>query len=49
MLTSTLYYSETMFEVATSDGLGEDAYTKKYIILTVDLDVWVKVTRNVNL
>ena len=25
-------YSDTKFEVATSDGLGGDAFTKKYII-----------------
>ena len=40
-------YSDTKFEVSTSDGLGGDAFTKKYTILTVDLDVWVKVTRNI--
>ena len=40
-------YSGTKFEVATSDCLGGDAFTKKKIdYLTVDLDVWVKVTRN---
>ena len=36
----------TKFEVATSDCLGGDAFTKKIDYLTVDLDVWVKVTRN---
>ena len=25
-------YSDTKFEVSTSDGLGGDAFTKKYII-----------------
>ena len=40
-------YSDTKFEVSTSDGLGGDAFTKKIHILTVDLDVWVKVTRNI--
>ena len=40
-------YSGTKFEVATSDCLGGDAFTKKKNrLLTVDLDVWVKVTRN---
>ena len=39
-------YSDTKFEVASSDGLGGDAFTK-INYLTVDLDVWVKVTRNV--
>ena len=41
-------YSGTKFEVATSDCLGGDAFTKKKKnrLLTVDLDVWVKVTRN---
>ena len=39
-------YSDTKFEVSTSDGLGGDAFTKIHC-LTVDLDVWVKVTRNV--
>ena len=40
-------YSDTKFEVSTSDGLGGDAFTKKIHIFTVDLDVWVKVTRNI--
>ena len=40
-------YSDTKFEVSTSDGLGGDAFTKKVHYLTVDLDVWVKVTRNI--
>ena len=39
-------YSDTKFEVSTSDSLGGDAFTKIHI-LTVDLDVWVKVTRNI--
>ena len=39
-------YSDTKFEISTSDGLGGDAFTKN-TLLTVDLDVWIKVTRNV--
>ena len=39
-------YSDTKFEVATSDGLGGDAFTKIYYLI-VNLDVWVKVTQNV--
>ena len=39
-------YSDTKFEVATSDCLGGDAFTKKIHFLTFDLDVLVKVTRN---
>ena len=39
-------YTDTKFEVSTSDGLGGDAFTKIHY-LTVDLEVWVKVTRNV--
>ena len=39
-------YSDTKFEVATSDGLGGDTFTRIHY-LTVDLDVLVKVTRNV--
>ena len=31
--------SDTKFEVATSDGLGADASTKKIHYLTVDLDI----------
>ena len=29
---SSLGYSGTKFEVATANGLGEDAFTRKYII-----------------
>ena len=39
--------SGTKFEVATSDGLGGECIYKKLHILTFDLDVGVKVTRNV--
>ena len=39
-------YLSTKFEVATSNGLGGDAFTKIHY-LTVDLDFWVKVTQNV--
>ena len=40
-------YSDTKFEVSTSGCLGGDALIKKRHYLTFDLDVWVKVTRNV--
>ena len=40
-------YSATKFEVATSKGLGGDAFTKKNQYLTFDLDLGVKVTQNV--
>ena len=30
-------YSDTKFEVSTSDGLRGDAFTKKYIILVLTL------------
>ena len=39
-------YSDTKVEVATSDGVGGDAFTKTHY-LAVYFDVWVKVTRNV--
>ena len=38
-------YSSTKFEVATSSGLGGDAFTRKLIF---DLDLGVKVTQNVS-
>ena len=37
-------YSDTKFEVATSNGLGGDAFTSKSIF---DLDLGVKVTQNI--
>ena len=40
-------YSGTKFEVATSNGLGGNAFTRKYSILTFDFDLGVKVTQNV--
>ena len=50
-------YLGTKFEVATSNGLGGDAFTRKYIILrciykkihylTFDLDIGAKVSQNV--
>ena len=40
-------YSATMFEVATSKDLGEDAFTRKIKYLTFDLDLVVKVTYKV--
>ena len=40
-------YSGTKFEVATSNGIGGNAFTRKYIILTFDFDLGVKVTQNV--
>ena len=38
-------YSATKFEVATSNSLGGDTFTKKNTLF--DLDLWVKFTRNV--
>ena len=32
-------YATTKFEVATSNGLGEDAFTRKYIIWLKDLSI----------
>ena len=40
-------YSGAKFEVAKSNGLGGDAFTKKKHYSTVGLDLWVKVARNV--
>ena len=52
MLPSTLHSPHHMtyapspakFEVATSNSLGEDAFTRKTLF---DLDLWVKVTQHV--
>ena len=38
-------YAATKFEVATSNHLGGDTFTRKYI--TFDIDLGVEVTRNV--
>ena len=40
-------YSAIKFEVTTSNGLEGDAFYKKIHYLTFDLDLGVKVTRNV--
>ena len=37
-------YAPVKFEVAMSNGLGEEAFTKNTLY---DLDLWVKVTPNV--
>ena len=37
-------FTPAKFEIATSNSLGEDAFTRKYIIC---LDIQVKVTLNV--
>ena len=37
----------TKFEVARSNRLGGDTFTRKNQYLTFDLDLWVKVTQNV--
>ena len=42
-------YSGTKFEVATFNGLGKDAFTRKIHYLTFDLDLGVKVTHNIAL
>ena len=34
-------------KVVTSKSLGEDAFTRKYIILMCDLDLWVKVIQKI--
>ena len=39
-------YSDTKFEVATPDSLRGDAFTNN-TLFDCNLDVWVKVTRNV--
>ena len=40
-------YSATKFEVATSNHLGGDTFTRKSNNLTFDVDLGVKVTQNV--
>ena len=40
-------YAPAKFEVAMSNSLGGGAFTRKYNILTVDIDLVVKVTRNI--
>ena len=40
-------HSATKFEVATSNCLGGDAFTRKFKIFTLYLDLGIKVTRNV--
>ena len=37
--------SDTKYEVATSDGLGGNTFTKTHY-LTLEFDDWVKVTQN---
>ena len=37
--------SDTKFEVATSDSFRRRCIYKKKHYLTVDLDIWVKITR----
>ena len=40
-------YAAIKFEVATSNGLGWNAFTRKFIIWSFDLELGVKVTQNV--